>query len=53
MALKKEYEDIIERRKMHSHSSLNDNAIYVNQWCPIAKMAMTMWQNKVKSDVQS
>ena len=27
--------------------------MYVNQWCPIAKIAMTMWQNKLKSDVQS
>ena len=27
--------------------------MYVNQWCPIAKIAMTMWQNKVESDVQS
>ena len=26
--------------------------MYVNQWCPIANLAMTMWQNKVKSDEQ-
>ena len=25
----------------------------MNQWCQIAKIAMTMWQNKVKSDIQS
>ena len=27
--------------------------MYVNQWRPIAKIAMTMCQNKVKNDVQS
>ena len=50
---KKEHEDMIELRTMHRHLSINDNSMYVNQWCPIAKIAMTMWQNKLKSDVQS
>ena len=36
---------------MHRHLSMNDNSKYANQWCPIAKVAMTIWQNKVKSDV--
>ena len=27
--------------------------MYVNQWCQIAKIAMTIQQNKIKSDVQS
>ena len=38
---------------MHRHLSINDNSNFVNQWCPIARIAMTMWQNTVKKDVQS
>ena len=41
-----------ELRKIY-HLSQNDNCMYMNQWCPIAKIAMTMWQNNLKSDVQS
>ena len=44
---------MIELRKMHCHLSINDNSMYVNQLCPIAKIAMTMWKNKVKYDMQS
>ena len=40
---KKEHEDMKELRKMHRHLSINDNSMYVDQWCPIAKIAMTMW----------
>ena len=47
----KEHQDMIELRKIHLHLSINDNSLYVNQWCPIAKIAMTMWHNKVKRDV--
>ena len=46
-----EHHDMIEFRKMYRHLSINDNSMSMNQWCPIAKIAMTMWQNKVKSDV--
>ena len=48
----KEHQDMIELTKMHRHLSINDSSMYVNQWCLIAKIGMTMWQNKVKSDVQ-
>ena len=44
---------MIELRKMHRHLLQNDNSMFVNQWCPIDKIDMTMWQNKMKSDVQS
>ena len=50
---KKEHQDMTELRKMHRHLSINDNSNFVNQWCPIARIAMTMLQNTVKSDVQS
>ena len=43
----------LTKKNIHHHVSINDNSMYVNQWCTIAQIAMTMWQNKVKSDVQS
>ena len=50
---KKEHQDMTELRKIYFLLSINDNPMHLNQWCPIAKIAITMWQNKVKSDVQS
>ena len=37
-----QHQGMIELRKMYRHLSINDNFMYVNQWCPIAKIAMTM-----------
>ena len=50
---KKEHQDMIKLKKMYRYLSINNNFMYVDQWNPIAKIAMTMWQNKVKSDMQS
>ena len=47
----KEHQDMIELRNMHRHLSTNDNSMYVYQWCQIAKIAMTIWQNKVQKDM--
>ena len=38
----KDHQNMIELKKMHRHLSINDNSMYVNQWCPIAEIAMTM-----------
>ena len=48
---KKEHQDMTELKKLHRHLSINENSMYVDQWCPIAKIVMTMWQYKVKRDV--
>ena len=48
-----EHQDMIELRKVYRQLSMNDINTYLNQWCPSAKIAMTMWQNKVKSDMYS
>ena len=41
--INEEHQDMIEHRTMHRYLSINDNSMYVNQWCPISKTVMTMW----------
>ena len=46
----RETEPMIELKKMHHHLTNNYNSLFVNQWIPIAELAMPIWEKKLTQD---